>query len=521
MRDDQDQPARFNRRQLLKGVAAAGLVSALGGLKSASGRGHRLPRGITNDLIRAENARPGTTDWLLTKTFVDPATQYRCPVIEGYCSRTSVRAGDRLAFLVSTNPPSPFTLDLYRMGWYGGKGGRLVERLGPFAGRVQSDPPIGPERLRDCRWEKATEIAIPKDWPSGVYLGKLTAERGGVQSYVVFIVRDDRPCDLLFQSSDTTWAAYNRWPSQFSLYDDGKKIWYWGPGVRVSWNRPYGKYCQMVDQPLSQGSGEFLLWEFPLAFWLEQQGYDVSYIGNLDTHSDPQGLLRAETWLSVGHDEYWTLEMHKNVTAARDAGVNLAFLSANACYGVIELGPAPADPAGAPDRTLTRVGQYGPIEALNVADFPEVGGLRKNGPDESLLVGARTNYPLTGGADWICTQEKHWLFQGTGMKDGDAIPGLVGWEWHGHPAAIPGLEVVAEGNVRPRGRNNARGHYTATIYPGPKGNFVFNGATIWWSTGLSSPPGYLLPRFGRTRPRGPDPRVQRITANLLERGRRG
>src|SRR5882724_2478266 len=522
MKDDQDQPARFDRRQLLKGVAAAGLVSALGGLQSAAGRGKGRARsrgGTGNDLIRAENAKPGTTDWLLTRTLVDPATQFRCPAIEGYGSRTSLRAGDRLAFFVSTNPASPFTLDLYRMGFYGGKGGRLVARLGPFQGRVQPDPPIGPERLRDCRWEKATEIVLPKDWPSGVYLGKLTAQRGGVQSYVIFIVRDDRPCDLLFQSSDTTWAAYNRWPSQFSLYDDGRKIWYWGPGVRVSWNRPYGKYCQMVDQPLSQGSGEFLLWEFPLAYWLEQNGYDVSYIGNVDTHTDPQGLLRAGTWLSVGHDEYWTREMHDHVRAARDAGVNLAFFSANTCYGLIDLGP---DTQGVPNRTFSRIGQFGPIEALNVLDFPEIKGLRQHGPDESLLVGARTNYPLTGGAPWICADAKHWVFEGTGMKEGDGIPGLVGWEWHGHPATtIPGLAIVAQGDVRPRGRNRIRGHYTATIYPGPQGNFVWNGATIWWTTGLSSPPGYLLPRFGRTQPRGLDPRVQKITANLLAPGRRG
>ena len=81
---------------------------------------------------------------------------------------------------------------------------------------------------------------------------------------------------LLFQVSDTTWNAYNRWPSQFSLYDDGQKEWYWGPNVQTSFDRPYGKYCQIVDAPLSVGSGEFLLWEFPLAYWMEQQGYDVT-----------------------------------------------------------------------------------------------------------------------------------------------------------------------------------------------------------------------------------------------------
>jgi hypothetical protein len=129
-----------------------------------------------------------------------------------------------------------------------------------------------------------------------------------------------------FQCSDTTWQAYNRWPDRFALYDDGRNEWYWGGDVQVSFNRPYGRYCQIFDAPLSQGSGEFLLWEFPVAYWLEAAGYDVTYVSNLDTHQDPSGLLRARGLLSVGHDEYWTIEMFDNVSAAVRAGVNVAFL---------------------------------------------------------------------------------------------------------------------------------------------------------------------------------------------------
>jgi hypothetical protein len=529
-------PPSLDRRELLKGFAAAGAaaagtaarlsgLAAGGGLASTLGLGGlgglagcRRPAPARPSLIHAENQKPGTTDWLLTSTRVDPGNRFRCSAIEGYCSRTSLRGGERLAIMVSTNPPSPFVIDLYRMGWYHGLGGRQLMRLGPFQGRVQPDPEIGPERVRDCRWEPATVITIPEDaadWPSGVYLGKLTALHSGLQSYVVFIVRDDRPCDILFQCSDNTWAAYNRWPSWFSLYDNGKKVWYWGPGVRVSWNRPYGKYCQIIDAPLSQGSGEFLLWEFPAAYWLEQQGFDVSYIGNADTHADREGLLRGKLWLSVGHDEYWTLDMYHNVLAARDAGVNLAFLSGNACYGVVDYHD---DAGGQPLRAIRRIGQYGPIDPRNVADgFTELLQLRHNGPDESQLIGARSGYPLTGGADWVCARSRHWIFEHTGMEDGDRIPGLVGWEWHGNAAPIPGLEVVAEGYIRRWGGGPT---YTATVYPGPKGNFVFNGATCWWSDGLGAPPGYQHPSHRRAHPQGPDRRVQRITANLIRRAAR-
>src|SRR5262245_19497478 len=194
-------PAVLSRRKLLvrlSGAAAATTLASFAGC-ATSGVGRR--RG---DLIRAENEKPGTTDWLLAQTRVDPATKYRCPWIEGYCSRTSVRAGDSLGIFVSTNPPSPIVIDVYRLGYYGGEGGRLLTRLGPFSGTVQPDPPIGVERLRECQWQPSTHLKVPRDWLSGVYLGKLTAEKSGIQSYIIFIVRDDRPCDFLFQCSDTT-----------------------------------------------------------------------------------------------------------------------------------------------------------------------------------------------------------------------------------------------------------------------------------------------------------------------------
>jgi hypothetical protein len=501
-----DDSPRIDRRRLLQGAAAAGALTAVG-VPAYLAFSSRQP-----DLIRRENARRGTRDWLLARTRIDPASRWRSPAIEGYCSHRSLRAGERLAVMVSTNPPSRFVLDVYRMGWYGGAGGRQVAHLGPFEGAAQPDPPVGPERLRECRWPPAVELEIPRDWPSGIYLGKLTAAREGLQSYVVFIVRDDRECDVLVQASDHTWAAYNRWPDEWSLYDDGEKTWYWGPGVQVSWNRPYAKYCQLVDAPLSLGSGEFLLWELPLVHWLEKEAYDVSYTGNGDTHADAAGLRRARLWISVGHDEYWTLEMHDNVKAAIAGGLNVAFLSGNTCYGLVDLHPGHG---GAPARALRRIGQFGPLEPRVVAEeFPEMAALPRRGPDEALLIGARSCYPLTGTAAWICTREKHWIFDGSGMRDGDRVPGLVGWEFHGMPAAIPGLEVVAQGLIRRRGAPT----YTATVYPGPRGNFVFNAATCWWSDGLSAPPGYVRPVYGqKSHLAGPDPRIQRITANLVAR----
>jgi hypothetical protein len=497
--------AKLPRRNLLKSAAAAGLVSAMrpGAVWTESSNSHR-------DLIRAENEKSGTTGWQLTYTKIDPDTRYRSPLIEGYVSRASIRAGETLDLMVSTNPAGPFAVDIYRLGYYGGTGGWHVLSLGPFKGKVQEDPPIGEKRLRECAWEPCTSIKIPEDWISGVYLGKLSLIEDRYQSYVIFIVRDDRSAGIVFQCSDNTWQAYNRWPKNFALYDDGKSEWALADAAQVSYDRPYGKYCQILDAPLSQGSGEFLLWEFSLAYWLESQGLDVTYCSNTDVHADAKCLTRGKAFLSVGHDEYWSLEQFNHVKAGIEAGVNVAFLSGNTCCFVA---PLSASSKGVPHRIFTRAGRYGGLTEAEKAH--PMGPFPMEGPNEATLIGARTVSPFNGSGDWIVKDASNWIFEGTGMKNGDSIPGIVGWEFHGDPAPIPGLEVVAEGITRNSGEEKA--HWTATLYPGPKGNWVFNASTIYWSQGLASPPGHMLPYSHNGRPHGPDPRVQKITRNLLDR----
>lgn len=481
------------RRQTIQTLASLSLAP----LARADGK-----RGI----IAEENAKAGTRDWMLAKPKIDPATKYRCPWIEGYASAMSVRAGETIRFFVSTRPVSRWRLSIYRMGFYGGDGGRLVADLGAFDGVEQPEPPVGEKRLRDCAWAAGAEWKVPADAVSGVYLGKLTAEVDGTQSYVIFIVRDDRKADFIFQCSDHTWQAYNRWPSQFSLYDDGVRQWYWGGGVQVGFNRPYGKYCQIMDAPLSTGSGEWFLWEFPFAFWLEQKGYDVTYISNSDTHRDAAGLLRARGFLSVGHDEYWSIEMFRNVQAAIAAGVSVGFFSGNAVCGRILMDEK--------RRAFERTGVFGPAGGTH--EFDAMSTLTHERPYANELIGAHSTGPVVGGADWVCGKPEHWIYEGTGMKAGDSIPGIIGWEWHGDPAAIPGLEIVATAPTQSAPGKPNGGTHTGTVYPGPHGNIVFNAGTCWWADGLSAPPGYLRPK-AYIEPKGPDARAQRITENVLRR----
>mgnify|MGYP003493561633 FL=1 len=110
---------RMTRRDVLKGTAAAGVASSIASIAS-------MPsiEAARAGVIHKENAHAGSTDWQLTYTKVDPETRYRCPWIEGYCSRASVKAGEAMDIMVSTNPPGRFTIDIFRMGYYDGAGAR-------------------------------------------------------------------------------------------------------------------------------------------------------------------------------------------------------------------------------------------------------------------------------------------------------------------------------------------------------------------------------------------------------------
>jgi hypothetical protein len=480
--------------------------------------------------VRAENGKPGTVSWLPRRLRHTPGTKRaqtlgighdrwldsgRCRLIEGWCSQASVRAGDSLAIFVSTDPPAGFTLDVYRMGYYAGLGARHMLSVGPLPGTTQPDPLPGPMRIVECEWTRSAEIAVPPGWLSGVYLGKLTRTDDGTENYVIFIVRDGRPADIIVQCSDLTWQAYNRWPDAYSLYSDGEELsGYYGTDVVASFDRPY---LSSDFTPLVPSTGKYFVFEFPFHYWLEGMGYDVTYLSSLDTHRALDTLLRGKAFLSIGHDEYWTLDMFNHVAAAVQGGVSTGFFSGNSCCFEIDLR---ASGDGRAQRVLSRKDRFGlpgyeTAEDEGARAFHDAYPFPNQAPDEGTLIGGRNRWPAEGCGDWVCSAPEHWVFAGTGMREGDAIPNLIGHEWNGSPAAIEGLKVVSTGPTHDE--LFGAGQYAATIYTGPHENVIFNAATVWWSSGLATPPGFQRPMWQGMPAATPDSRVQQITANILAR----
>lgn len=248
--------------------------------------------------------------------------------IQGFASGFSVNRGETVTFKINTNAAS-YLIDIYRIGYYDGDGARKVATIQPSATLPQTQPAClsdGNTGLVDCgNWAASATWAVPTDAVSGVYMARpVRADTGGA-SHIVFIVRDDGgQSDLVFQTSDTTWQAYNNYGGN-SLYEGAPA----GRAYKVSYNRPF---LTRKDGALpTSGSWLFAL-EYPLIRWLEANAYDVSYISGIDADRYGSELLEHKVFLSVGHDEYWSGPQRANVEAARDAGVHLAFFSGNEIF---------------------------------------------------------------------------------------------------------------------------------------------------------------------------------------------
>jgi Bacterial Ig domain len=248
------------------------------------------------------------------------------PNLQGFATDISVDQGQTVVFKVATDATN-YRLDIYRMGWYGGDGARLVASVEPSATLPQVQPAClidDATGLIDCgNWTPSASWNVPGTAVSGIYFAQLVREDGTAgASHVPFIVRDDDGrSDLLFQTSDTTWQAYNQYGGN-SLYVGGP-----GPGraFAVSYNRPFTTRGTSAED-------WFFNAEYPMVRWLERNGYDVSYFTGVDSDRRGAEIREHRAFLSVGHDEYWSGDQRANVEAARNAGVHLAFFSGNEVF---------------------------------------------------------------------------------------------------------------------------------------------------------------------------------------------
>lgn len=417
--------------------------------------------------ITNENALPGDPGWELN----NPAFNRE---IEGYSNLTSVQSGNAIKFFISTDDTKS-TINIYRVGWYGGVGGRKV--YGPVTLRTSRQPMGTPDPVTgylDAGWKYGTTIWVPSGtpgtaaaWTSGFYVAKITGLTSGYQCYIPFVVREpNRTSDLLFNSGVFTYAAYDFW---------GGSCFYSSPrATRISLNRPYQR---------SFGAGDFLNWEIQMVRFLEKNGYDVTYQTDVDLHVGRNYWANHKALLFVGHDEYWTYEMRQNTENALSWGQCIGNFAANTCYWQVRLEP---DAAGNANRTIVcykyDAATSDPYMTMTGAQYQKrITTMWRdpilNRPEGKLFGTQYMGDPYYG--DIIVSNTSNWVYKNAGLVDGAVLTGILGYEVdHVDPAASPSNLTILSNSPTTFGPSNM------ATYIAPSGGTVFSTGSMQWSWGL-------------------------------------
>ncbi len=482
-------------------AAAAVPVAAIAGLEATRSSGpadearRKAATSVPKRRVLSENQLPGDPDWKISQLGAPEA-------MVGYAGQYSVLPGEPVTLYASTTARS-FTVSAFRMGWYNGDQARLVWKSGTVRGGQQSAYNLAslntavPTNTVQTDW--GPSLTIPTDdWPDGSYLLRMDAENGA-QRFVPVTVRSASTAGkVVLKNSTATWQAYNTWGG-YDLYNGpGGAADYDNRSLVVSLDRPYD-----LD-----GAFMFLAHDRPLIELAERMGLPLAYVTSMETATIPHLLDGASALFSLGHDEYWTPQERAHVTAARNQGVNLAFLGANCCFRRIRL----ASTSLGDNRLVIRYKTsymddplYGKDDALVTNDYREP-------PDadaESSMTGTLYESNPTN-APYVVATPDAWMFAGTGVQKGTSFPGIVGIEYDrvnpDWPVERP-IQVLSHSPLVCRGVNS---YSDSAYYTHASGAGVFNAGTMRW-VGAFDP--YQYGEFGVNR-RGGD-FVRKVTANVL------
>jgi Domain of unknown function (DUF4082)/Fibronectin type III domain len=477
--------------------------------------------------VACENALPGSppSDWYVADAGDDS--------IVGFATQMSTDVGGTVNFKIKS-ATSNYTIDIYRLGWYGGDGARLVQSNVSHAG-TGAQPACASQAstgLVDCgTWSVSASWAVPSTAVSGVYVAHLTRKDTGGENQIVFVVRNDASHSAVaVQTSDATWEAYNTYTDsegRQSLYlctdlcPAGSPRAYKG-AFKVSYNRPF---TTAEDSP---GSWLFTGAEYSMIRFLERNGYDVSYLSSADVNSRGSLLLNHKLFMSSGHDEYWSGGQRSSVEAARDAGVDLAFFSGNEMFWKTRWEPS-IDGSNADDRTLVSYkdthfdAPQDPVAWTGTWRDPRFTTAAQNSP-ESAVTGQ--SFVVNSGTSRITVPYAYRNLRiwrntaATSLSAGQSLqlaPETLGYEWDvdadngSRPVGefdlssttVSGLELFTDYGSTTQFGGTAT--HSLTMYRAASGARVFGAGTVQWAWGLDD--------FNPSA--NPDLNMQQATVNVL------
>ena len=459
------------------------------------------------------------------------------PYLQGFATQMSVNLGETVQFKVQTDS-SAYQLDIYRIGYYGGDGAAYITTVLPSVPLPQSQPPCLTDTatgLIDCgNWSVSAAWTVPTTLKSGVYFAKLFRQGTDPKaltsngSHIFFVVRNDSShSDIVVQTSDATWQAYNLWGGA-SLYSGAPATDGAPRAYKVSYNRP------ITTRDYSTHNFFFNA-EYPLIRFLEANGYDVTYISEADTERSGSLLLNHRIFISSGHDEYWSGTQRANVEAALSTGVNLLFMSGNEIFWKTRWEPS-ISAGSAAYRTLVSYKETHANAKIDPTDPPTWtgtwrdpsfsppadGGRPENSLSGTIFTVNCCTYTMTVPADdgkmrfWRNTQVANQTPGGVFNLTGRSL----GYEWDedldngARPSGLIHLSTTTEpvaqyildyGNIY--GPATATHHLT--LYRASSGALVFGAGTVQWAYGLDA-------NHDNAAPDAPsDVNMQQATVNLL------
>jgi hypothetical protein len=412
-------------------------------------------------------------------------------VLAVYVDRTSYLPGDTVAVHAGAAGPISVSWEVWRLGYYGGTGGRKLLGGGPTPVPAWTPAVLDPATgAVSAQWPATFTFTVPATAVTGVYVLKL--EWQAEYTFATFVVREPAPAaQVLYPVSTNTYQAYNAWGGT-SLYANRRGDW--GPrhAFAVSFDRPYQQEA---------GTGD--LWDKDRDFltFVEGQGYDIAYVTDADLDAHPELVAGRRMLVVHGHSEYWTAAMRGAVEAAIASGVNVAFFGANTCYWQARFDH--------PDhRLLVSYKEYAALDPIAATDPRRVTAQWRDprvGRPENAMVGEMYGEWLWFAAPLVVEDAASWVWTGSGVQQGAAIPGVYDDETDrrfDNSAQPAGLDLIADGFVEGFGPH--LGVAETTLYVAPSGAQVFAAGSIHWSRALAGQ-------------RVWDARIQQAVANIFSR----
>ena len=402
-------------------------VIGCGLLVAACGRASPLPASPTIE----ENQRAGGQGWKPDNPSRDLAA---------FVDRTSYLPGSAVEVHAGAASPTSVIWELWRLGYYGGAGGRMLLAGGPTEIPASQTAVLdGATGAVSAPWPMAFVVTIPASAPTGVYVVKLVSSAGS--TFAPLVVREPVPrAPILYTVSTNTYQAYNTWGGT-SLYVNRRSDWSAPRAYAVSFDRPY-----------AAGAGTGDLWDKDRDFitFAEGQGYDMAYATDTDLDAQPDLVARRRMLVVQGHSEYWTAAMRDAFETAIAARTNVAFFAANNAYWQVRF-------ASDARRVLIGYKEFAALDPMAAVDPRRVTTKwrdpRVNRP-ENAMIGEMYGDWIWTGAPLVVADPSSWLWTGAGVDQGTAIPGVYGDEVDrriDNGAQPAGVQVVGSGFVESQG----------------------------------------------------------------------